>query len=100
MCEDLVCPTPIEEIPAAKLKFNHLIHKVGTTAQMICLGGYIYHFGNSNGIPVKQVNIHCTKGPMGKARYVDDFGNTPLPGCNKGRCKFIKKYFLPTGIIH
>ena len=61
---------------------------MGTTAQMICLDGYIYHLGkvdNQDGIPVKQVNLHCTVGPIGKARYVDDFGNTPLSGCSKGK---------------
>ena len=88
VCEDIICPSPVEVLASAKLKFNHLVHKVGTTAQMICLDKYIYHLGKNGGkdeIPVKQVNLHCTVGPTKKASYVDDFGNTPLPGCSEGK---------------
>ena len=72
----------------AKLKFNHLVNKVGTTAQWICLDGAIYYLTKSNHddyIPTKQINLHCTVGPDGEARYIDDFGNSPLPGCTKGK---------------
>ena len=88
VCEDKLCPPPVEALASAQLKFNHLVHKVGTTAQMVCLDGSIYHLGKSDyedGVPVKQVNLHCTVGPDGNTRYVDDFGNTPLPGCSKGK---------------
>ena len=88
VCEDMICPSPVEVLASAKLKFNHLVHKVGTTAQLICLDKYIYHLGKNGGkdeVPVKQVNLHCTVGPTKKASYVDDFGNTPLPGCSEGK---------------
>ena len=95
VCESLICPTPVDEIASAKLRYNHDVHKVGTTAQMICLAGYIYNFarhdervhgGGEEYIPVKQVNLHCTRSSNGgKAIYVDDYGHTPYHGCTKGK---------------
>ena len=83
-----MCPSPVEILGSSEIKFNHGIQKVGTTAQMICSEGFVYNLGKTEyhkGIPVKQVNLHCTVGSDGKAIYVDDFGNSPLPGCSTGK---------------
>ena len=70
------------------MKFNQGIQKVGTTVQMICSEGFVYNLGKTEfnkGIPVKQVNLHCTVGSDGKAIYVDDFGSAPMSGCSTGK---------------
>jgi hypothetical protein len=93
ICEDKLCPSPAEALGSSKMKFNHGIQKVGTTAQMICSEGFVYNLGKTeyhHGIPIKQVNLHCTVGPDGKARYVDDFGNAPLLGCSTGKSYKLK----------
>ena len=88
MCVDKICASPIVVPLSPRLRFSHDIHKVGTTAQMICSRGSIYHLGKNqhgtDGLPVTKVNLHCTVGTDGVARYVDDFGNSPSPGCSKG----------------
>ena len=88
MCVDKLCPSPVGGLLSSRLRFSHDIHKVGTTAQVICSRGSIYHLGknqhSNDGIPIKKVNLHCTVGSDGVARYIDDFGNAPLTGCSKG----------------
>ena len=88
MCVDKLCPSPTEVLPSSRLRFSHDIPKVGTTAQMICSRGSIYHLGKNqhdkDGLPITKVNLHCTVGPDGIARYIDDFGNATLTGCSKG----------------
>ena len=88
MCVDKICASPIDLPFSPRLRFSHDIHKVGTTAQVICSRGSIYHLGKNqhgnDGLPITKVNLHCTVGPDGIARYIDDFGNAPLTGCSKG----------------
>ena len=97
ICEDKLCPSPVDILYSSEIKFNHKVQKVGTTAQMICSKGFIYNLGKSehdHGISIKQVNLHCTVGPGGKARYVDDFGNNPSPGCSTGNIGTLKEYLI------
>ena len=88
ICEEKVCPSPTNLLPSAKLKFNHPEQRIGTSAQIICQDGSVYHLGktkSSEGIPVKQVNLHCMLGSRGEPRYIDDFGHNPSQGCTKGK---------------
>ena len=87
VCEDKLCPSPTDMIQSARQIFNSPEPKIGSSTQMICNDGTIYYLGKtdiSEGIPVKQVNLHCVLGSREEPRYIDDFGHTPIDGCTKG----------------
>ena len=77
---------------ANQISHIHKEPKIGTSTQMICQNGSVYQLGktdNSEGILVKQVNLHCVLGSRGEAQYIDDYGHAPNSGCIKGMINLI-----------